>query len=430
MRQGKCGAGAWRALALIAIVSGLLAPPALAQVSCEEIGTPPGGTVTIQMQIDDPAPGATFEVTDECRLTVQISGTYSVESDFTTDHDFYLVFDQSGSTANLSGVDVDGNGSTTDLPADSIFNAEVTAGIRFVDALDPATSRVSVIGFSSTAATHQPLTSDLVQVRATLDRLLRQVPGGGTIYSAALDEVYLQATTLGDLANRAQRCLFLSDGEPNAPDIPNIHPAAQRLADIGVRTDTFALAVPTAAELEDIAATTGGEFHYLDTVGEILDVLPGVAGELDFDFTSTNRATGEAGTVVDDPTAGTFTVTIDLAPGPNTVELRIEVPSSPPTVLACSIDLVLRVTPGPPPIGPTLRVHRPTDADMLLHWESAPDLDVNQSDLVFASDRPDGGFAPLATGLLDRELLEPLPPGRLLFYDVRRSNCEYAISED
>jgi hypothetical protein len=408
----------------------LAASPARAQATCEEVGTPAGGTVTLRIEVDAPAPGTVFEVSDACRLRVQATGSFTADADFALDHDFYLVLDASASAANDSGVDVDGNGSPGDIPGDSIFNAEVTAAIRFVDALDPTASRVAVIGFSSSPTLHEPLTADLARVRATLTDLLTHAPGGGTIYSAALDEVHAQASTLGDLADRVQRALFLSDGNPNQPDRPLVHPAALRLADLGVRVDTFALDVPTADALEDVAATTGGEFHQLDAIGDVLDVLPQAADDLAFDFTCRNGATGEPGRLEHDAETGTFTAALDLAPGRNELELRIEVPSRPPVVLTCPLELELRVTPGPSSIGPSLRLHRPSEALLLLDWQAASNLDLHESDLVLRSDRPNGGFAPLALGLTDRQLLEPLPTEPLLFFDVRRAKCQDVISED
>lgn len=426
-RADRTGRRVARTLAGSVLASALSVPCGSAQLLCEEVGRPAGGTVTIRVQVDDPPQGTVFEADDRCRLTVPVSGRFGVEADFSLDHDFYLVVDQSASTANASGVDVDGNGTPGDVVEDSIFSAEVTACRRFVDALDPATSRVAVIGFAWEATAYQPLTSDLDQVRATLDGLLGEPPGGGTTYSSALDAVHEQAITRGDPGGRIQRLLFLSDGNPILPD--PYQPAALRLAELGVRADTFALDVPTADALADIAEVTGGDFHQLTAIGDILDVLPGEADELTFDLSAVNAATGRTVVVDEDRAAGTFTASAALVPGPNVLELSITVPSSPPTVLTCGLELELRV-PRPAPIGPALRVLRPRDDRMLLHWEAAPEPGGNESDVVFASDRPDEGFAPLARRLGDRQLLQPLPPDRVLFYDVRREACEHALSED
>ena len=427
-RAPRAGAAGVVAAGLFAV--GLAATSSRAQVACEELATPAGGTVAIWMQIDDPAPGTVFEADDECRLAVQLSGTFGLEVDLTLDHDYYLVLDESASCANDSGTDVDGNGSPGDIPGDSIFSAEVTAAIRFVEALDPATSRVAVIGFSSEAVVHEALSSDLDRVLATLDALLLRPPGGGTVYSAALGEVHAQAITRGDPATRVQRALFLSDGNPDAEDRPLVHPAAELLADAGVRTDTFSLDVPTALALEDIALTTGGRFHPLAEIGDILEALPDAIDDLGFSLSSRNGSTGEAGSVAHDLAAGWFTAGLELSPGPNSVELRIEVPSLPPTTLTCSMNLLLQVVPGPADIGRALRVGRERDGNLLLRWEHAPDLGARDGDVVRASESPNGVFAPLEQGIRARRLLLPPPAGRLLFFDVRRASCESVLSED
>lgn len=417
---------------LHALLSALLAvPPVVADTVCTETGMPAEGTVEIEIVIEEPLAGQVFEVEDACSVEVDLTGTYSVLADYATLYDFYVVFDSSGSTGALSGSDVDGNGSDTDLPADSIYNAEITAAQRFIEALDPLTSRVAVIGFSDVAMQHVELTTDLENAISSLERLKSLAPTGGTLYSIALDEVRAAVLADGDPLNRTQRSLFLSDGEPNFPDIPLIDPAAMRLAAIPVRVDTFALAIPDAAELRSIADITSGDFTFLANPGDILDVLPRSAADPGFELGSSNRTTGsvepvdQAGDVT-----GTFASTITLQPGQNMLEVEVSVPGTPDTVLTCAVSVQLDVTPGPSPIGATLRVSKDALQAPILSWAGAPAQRVNDEDIVLRSTVANATFPIVADELFDWTWTDPDAFGELLFYDVRRSNCELIVSED
>lgn len=392
---------------------------------------PAEGSVEIEIVIEEPLAGQVFQVEDACSIEIDLTGTYNVLADYGTLYDFYVVYDSSGSTAALSGSDVDGNGSATDLPADSIYNAEITAAQRFIEALDPLTSRVAVIGFSDVAAQHVQLTADLDNAISSLERLKSQPPTGGTLYSIALDEVRDAVLLDGDPANRTQRALFLSDGEPNFPDIPLIDPAAMRLATIPVRVDTFALAIPTAAELMSIADITSGNFTFLANPGDILDVLPRSASDPGFDLGSANRTTGtDEDVAFTGDVAGTFSSTVTLQPGPNLLEVEISVPGTPDTVLTCAVQVQLDVTPGPSSIGNTLRVTKDALQSPILQWSAAPDLRVNDEDVVTRSTQANATFPIVADELFDRTWTDSAAGAELLFYDVRRSNCELVVSAD
>jgi hypothetical protein len=409
----------------------LAAASAPASTTCTEIGTPAEGRVEIEITIDEPLAGQVFQVENACSTTIDLAGTYSVDADYSTLFDFYVVFDSSGSTSDLSGSDVDGNGSASDLPEDSIHHAEITAAQRFIEALDPLTSRVAVIGFSTIAEAHVDLTADLENAISSLERLKSLPPNGGTIYSVALAEVERQVTLFGDPINRTQRALFLSDGRPNAQDLPFIDPAAERLAAIPVRVDTFSLAVPAAAELQSIADITDGIFTFLANPGDILDVLPRSASDPGFEMGSSNRTTGDTGDVSHpDEVVGEFSGTATLQPGPNQLDVTITVPGTPDTVLTCSVVVQLDVTPGPSPIGDTLRVAKAPQEARILSWSGASDLRVNDEDIVLRAEAANELFPVIADGLTGKTWLDGDAAAALLFYDVRRSNCDLIVSED
>lgn len=413
------------------LIGVLAVTPAAAATVCSDVGMPAEGSVEVEIVIETPLAGQVFEVEEACSVDIDLSGTYSVLADYETLYDFYVVFDSSGSTAALSGSDVDGNGSDTDLPADSIYSAEITAAQRFIEALDPTTSRVAVIGFSNVATDHVALTTDLANAISSLERLKAEAPTGGTLYSVALAEVERSVLTLGDPVNRTQRSLFLSDGEPNVQDLPFIDPAALRLANIPVRVDTFALAIPSAAELQSIAAITSGTFTFLANPGDILDVLPRSAEDPGYELDSSNRTTGDVEPVASTgDITGSFSSTVTLQPGPNVLEVTISVPGTPDTVLTCAVEVQLDVTPGPSPIGNSLRVTKDAMAAPVLRWAAAPDLRINDEDLVLRSTEANAIFPIVGDGLFDKTWTDADATASLLFYDVRRSNCELIVSED
>ena len=202
-----------RLTAFVALV-GALAPAVFAQgITCTRTEGAPGDETTVTINIVDPLDGSTIPATAACGQPLSVTGTWSIEAPPPL-FDFYIVIDASGSTAGDSGSDVDGDGIRFEYD-DNIYCAEIAAAKAFIDALDPASARVSITRFQSFAELSQPLTTDFVAAQATLDRMKTVFPGGGTAYVPAMQSMEAEVVASGDRVNRDQVCLFLSDGQPN-----------------------------------------------------------------------------------------------------------------------------------------------------------------------------------------------------------------------
>jgi hypothetical protein len=332
------GPGRSRAIgAAAALAVALAIPPARAQVVCEQVGGTPPDTTTVHVEIRSPAPGTVVPALTGCKGEVLIEGTWWVRAPPLL-FDFYIVIDESGSTAADSGADVDGDGIRFEAD-DNILHAEIAAARAFVMALDPALSRVAVISFNRSASLRQPLSGNISGVVLILDAMRSDTPRFGTGYVPAMAAVEAEVNARGDRVSRRQRCLFLSDGAPDEA-LALTDAAASRLAALGVVMDTFALGAINSQALENMAAITGGRFTALLNPGDIVALLPSFVPDVTTVMTSGNDTTGNGGTAVPD-VSGTFSATVPLVVGSNTVTIELSAGDPVIASVRCSIDVTL-----------------------------------------------------------------------------------------
>lgn len=272
-------------------------------------------------------------------------------------HDLMLLLDTSGSTSDPSGADIDGNGiigraeksrlfgrrrPDNSDPGDSILAAEVAASEQLLGRLAPETTRVGVIVFSGrddgkNASLEQPLTREYDLVRATLQRVLRAGPTGGTDMSAGIRLAVRELAALQGHASEpdpdsAKVCLLLTDGVPTLPfttaenpDPRNVEAtvnAARVAAKAGITIHTFglgeeALSAPQAAT--EVPRVTGGRYTAIRTPGDVVEIIQKSAvTALDIVLVR-NLTTGQAATQLTVSPEGSFAGEVALAPGPNRI---------------------------------------------------------------------------------------------------------------
>ncbi|MCZ7619463.1 MAG: VWA domain-containing protein [Myxococcota bacterium] len=166
--------------------------------------------------------------------------------------------------------------------------AEVAAGRRLIERLDPRSTRVGVVTFagepagqglvigraSAAAVTEVPLTADYDEVQRGLDRILSRGPYGMTHMAAGVDQATIELRGLRGAYSQADAesekvVLFLTDGQPTLPygiefaqaNTQAVLRAADRARKAGVRVYSFgigeeALAGPLA--IVRLADITGG----------------------------------------------------------------------------------------------------------------------------------------------------------------------------
>jgi hypothetical protein len=308
--------------------------------------------------------------------------------------DVMLVLDTSDSTRAPSGADINGNGvvgthraggfgaflglGSTDA-GDSILAAEVAAGRRLIQRLDPRSTRVGVASFagevppqgiviggstSVAAVTEVPLTADYHEVQRGLDRILARGPYGMTHIAAGVDQATIELRGLRGAYSKADPdsekvVLFLTDGQPTLPygieyaqaNTQAVLRAAERARKAGVRVFSFgigedALAGPLA--IVRLADITGGTFTPVRNPSDIGEVI----AQVDFanleGVTVRNLTNGTEASQSATNSDGSWSALVSLAPGKNVIEatarstdgqvesVRIEVeyaPGSPDPVL-------------------------------------------------------------------------------------------------
>jgi len=278
--------------------------------------------------------------------------------------DVVIVLDTSGSTLDMSGADVNGNGivgsqrmgglfGATD-PGDSILAAEVAAAKRILQGLDPRNTRIALVSFAGAAngapgslisvgrrrpdaVTEEPLTSHYARVERALDRVLARGAQGLTHMSegvrVAIREVkgYRGSrSTVDPDSNKV--ILFFTDGQPTAPydpmmeadNVRSVIRAADQAARAGVKIDSFALG-PEALEgpvaTVEMAERTGGRFTPVRRPGELVQVIENVSladiEHLEIQNLSTHKPAEETELNAD----GSFGALVPLKEGKNVIQV-------------------------------------------------------------------------------------------------------------
>jgi hypothetical protein len=279
--------------------------------------------------------------------------------------DVMLVLDTSDSTRAPSGADINGNGvigshraggvgaflglGSTDA-GDSVLAAEIAAGRRLIDRLDPRSTRVGVATFageppmqgiaigraSAAAVTEVPLTADYREVQRGLDRILSRGPYGMTHIAAGVDQATIELRGLRGAYSEADAdsekvVLFLTDGQPTLPygieyaqaNTQAVLRAAERARKAGVRVYSFgigeeALAGPLA--IVRLADITGGAFTPVRNPSDIGEII----AQVDFanldGVTVRNLTNGTEASHSSTNSDGSWSALVSLVPGKNVIE--------------------------------------------------------------------------------------------------------------
>jgi Mg-chelatase subunit ChlD len=302
-----------------------------------------------------------------------IRGTAVAASDGPAAYDVMLVLDISGSTAQPSGVDVDGDsevgvnpsrgldttlypdGSQNTDPGDSILAAEVAAADALVATLSRSERvRVGVLSFSGEmnpqtgyrkrydqqdAWLEVPLTSDFASIRARLPAILARGPYGGTNFAAGLRLAIQELAGLSGARSTARPearkvVLFLTDGVPTFPigtganpdpgDIEAALSAARLARRAGITVHTYGLG-PKALEnpyaVTEVARLTVGAFLPVQNPGDIVSFLQAASLANVDDVVFTNLTTREVSYDVNLSPDGSFSGFVPVREGRNRVRI-------------------------------------------------------------------------------------------------------------
>jgi hypothetical protein len=248
------------------------------------------GRVWVDVVIQSPSDGAVVETEQ-----VELVGRAATGSEAGTTQIAVLI-DTSGSTNDLSGVDVDDDGKE-----ETVLEAEVAAARRLVDELKRIEAAspgdafaVGLLRFSDNAEQMAPITpfstpQVVERLGEALDRLLERGPGGDTYYDRGLDAA---VDTIEGAGLRGPRIvLLMSDGKPS--DLKAALAAATRTGQARTMVHTLGLGkdfkgnVPPKASFPPYPSTgvdilgliaalahTGSEVFPLPRPGDVVAVIP------------------------------------------------------------------------------------------------------------------------------------------------------------
>jgi len=282
--------------------------------------------------------------------------------------DVMFLIDVSGSTADSSGVDIDGDGrvsgggglklgpirlggSSGKGGGDSVLAAEVAAVGSLLDSFDPRTTRVGIVTFSGSqnassdhAWVEVPLTPEYRRVRSGLEQVLLAGAEGGTNMYAGLRlaGIELGGGRSAESTRRAgsqRHIVLLTDGFPTLPGRPTrggerspesedrAIAIAQRLGKKGVRVHTFAIGKEAAERPRaavEVAEASGGGFTAVRDPGDLGKLL----GEVKFasieELRIRNRTSGLEAVDQLHNADGTYAALVPVQEGLNTIEVMAQ----------------------------------------------------------------------------------------------------------
>jgi len=260
--------------------------------------------------------------------------------------DIAFLIDVSGSTADASGSDIDGDGKRGGgilglgraSLGDSVLAAELAAVRALLRRFDPRNTRVALVTFSGgtqrgadNASIEVELTSQFVRVRNGLKDILSAGPGGATDMRAGLRmaRVELRRSNPSVSGPRQAIVVLLTDGEPMVPrEDPEVSTQraiqmAGRLARNGITVHTYAIgrkATRRPRAAVEIARRTGGVFTAVEDPAKLESML----GEMPLNRIEAlrvrNLTTGSAAVQQLLKPDGRYSALVPLGDGANTIE--------------------------------------------------------------------------------------------------------------
>ncbi len=179
--------------------------------------------------------------------------------------DVVIVIDRSDTTAELTNVDVDGDGSN-----DSVLEVEIYAAKELLSFLDPSTANVGLV-VSPQAGLGNQLTNDFAAVDAALDAVLSIPPGQPADIAGGAQWASDELTSLRARRGATPIAMLLAHsslGEVNGAP----------LAEAGVVVNVFGVSVTSGQPwLEQLALDTGGVYTDVVDPADLVDALQAAA---------------------------------------------------------------------------------------------------------------------------------------------------------
>ncbi|MDP3938781.1 MAG: vWA domain-containing protein [Deltaproteobacteria bacterium] len=317
-----------------------------------------GAISSVNLDVRSPQDGE--NLTHHLNLAYLTGDTW-VNAPYRRAQDVVMLIDSSGSTADPSGADVDGDGKTgrgflglvtnTD-GGDSVLAAEIASARKLLQSFDPGITAVAVVTFDGgrtqgfgfgrqlipDAVVEQPLTGNYHLVEGALARILQRGPDGGTNMAEGVRMAVNELTGFQSASvprPGAERSIYLfTDGFPTLPFLgwfaaerKNVELTvyyAETAGRLGIKVHAFpvgksALARPLATV--DAARVSGGMFVPVPDPGKLPAVIEAVAALRVQRVTVLNTTTQERARVVKLNPDGTFDSLVPVRPGPNRLEI-------------------------------------------------------------------------------------------------------------
>jgi len=211
----------------------------------------PPDAARCDVRVDKRALPAEVTVGDTVRVTLSVRGACPTGDGRI---DIVLVVDQSGSMSGLP-----------------LASAQAAA-VAFLGRLTPGRAQVALVGFSTTATVHQPLTDDL---RSVVRAVARMTAGGQTVYTEAMMAALVELTGPRSRPDVPQVVVLLTDGKPT--DRTQVLRAAAEIKGFGITVYTIGLGAGVDVELLGQIASAPELYFDAPTESDLAAVYASIA---------------------------------------------------------------------------------------------------------------------------------------------------------
>lgn len=281
--------------------------------------------------------------------------------------DVVMVIDTSSSTAQMTQVDLDGDGVVGESrfgglfgytdSGDSILAAEIAAARKVLSRLDPRSTRVAVVTFAgeppredgsirgstgyprADARTEQALTDDYELVEKALQRIWRRRASGMTNMTEGLRLAIRELRGFRGAFSQPDPdsdkvIMFFTDGTPTLPfhgsinnNVRSVMRTASQALRADIRVHSFAIGPealqrPTAAV--EMARITGGLFTPVRRPGDLVSIVENVSFANIESLSVRNATLDEPAFAFSSAADGSFAALTPLTTGPNILSVRVK----------------------------------------------------------------------------------------------------------
>jgi VWFA-related protein len=169
-----------------------------------------------------------------------------------------------------------------------------TAAKSFIDLLDPVNDEAEVYKFAALIEVTQPFTQDKVALKAAIDAPFPYVRFGTVLY----DTIWTSLNSTSLRSNPQHAIIAVTDGWDEAESIRTMSDVIAGAVDNNIQIFTIGIGDADNVSLQKLATDTGGQYFYVPTLSELINVYSTISVILSNEYTIEYTTSSAAGSTI------------------------------------------------------------------------------------------------------------------------------------